>query len=81
MVYFISATAKPTLAEQALAAGRNYVIIKKPSHRNKKKKPVDFSRLEDMERFLYSKPQQLERTQSFYNMRKGASIFIIDIVT
>ena len=70
-LYHFSASAKPTLAEQALAAGRSYVIMPKRDPSKKSKKPVDLSRIDDIERFLYKEPNQLQRSQSFYNMRKG----------
>jgi len=63
---------KPSLAEQALNAGRNYVVIKKKKRKTEKtKKPVDFSRLEEIEKFLYSPANPLTRSTSKYNLRKG----------
>lgn len=71
--FALAATGKLTLAEQALAAGRNYVVIKKEGNGAKgKKKAVDLSRIENIEKFLYSEPRQLQRTESFYNMKKGS---------
>ncbi|XP_067933193.1 uncharacterized protein [Watersipora subatra] len=64
-------TTKPSLAEQALAAGRNYVILPKKKPRGAKaKRAVDFSRIEDIEAFLHSSPNKLKRSTSIYNMRK-----------
>ncbi|XP_013415730.1 uncharacterized protein LOC106177489 [Lingula anatina] len=53
---------KPTLAEEALEAGRKYVMY--PKRKKKKMVPLDMARLEEIERFLAMPPGKLERTES-----------------